>query len=142
MTTPGNFLLAMRAWKASAKKARNGRYAVRRGGVVWEAWDFTAYPFAISLQCEVRDFGRELNEGSVAIEIASAIPQDQSKVSEIDDEILDEMAADAEWILKDWKRSVDEIGAFIFKCPPGSIEELHDGEYRVQGIIAKTKIGF
>lgn len=139
MSKPSNRRLALQKLKEIAKKARNGRYLVKRGAMAWMEFPFAKYKYALSIQVDSRDWLAEQISADCALEFAAAIPGSED-LPEIDDELMDEFGDDADAIILEWLRWADDLGNVVAGFSAGKVTEFHDTDIRVQGLTAKFTI--
>lgn len=136
--------VALEAFKAAAKKVRNGAYFVKRGPINWAVFPFPKHPRAIAITIDTQDFlpHNGIHNAEVAIEMAAAMPGDDEEPG-IDDGLMDDLTEDAEEIVRQLLTKQDALGdAVALKVVGRSIDEFHDSELRVQGVIVHLSVGW
>ena len=130
-----------------AKLARNGKYFVKRGAMVWAAFDFSRHERAVAIMFDDLTILRQdkPNDAKVAIEMFCRMPKDTDD-PEIDDGLLDELIEDAEWVLvkamsETSKGSGDNV-ILRLDAESANVVEAHDVSKRVQGIVVTFNVSY
>lgn len=131
------------ALKKLSKDARQGRYFVKRGPIVWPTHNFDSHPYAISIQIDSCSIIKRdgIQNASLSLEIAAKMRS--SDQNDIDDSLSDEIIEDAEIILM--KLRNEQVGSdpVVFHVgDDASVTEFYDTEFQVQGIIVSFNVKF
>lgn len=130
--------------KTAAKKVRNGAYFVKRGPIDFIAFPFAKYPRAIAVSVDSQTFlpPNGLYDAELSLTFAAEIPENPEDPG-IDDGLMDQFTDDAEVIAHSLPSSVDIQGdAVALKVVGRSVEEFHDLDMRVQGVIVHLNVGW
>lgn len=123
---------------------RGGTYHVKRGPIYWPAWEFKNKPLAVAILAdEIAPF-KQMIPADLSFEIGAAMPEVESEIM-IDDGILDEIVDDVEWVFRQLAQARDSKGDnVVLKADfdGSTVQEWHDPELRVQGVVARLSVDF
>lgn len=136
----------LKAMKDAALAVRARRYFVKRGVINWASHDFKTKLFAISLQADDYSFMKQngIQDMKFSMEIATSI-NDIVSPAQLNDDVIEELVDDAEWIFKTVMSQIDTLGdnvALVVDTESARVIEFHDSSLRVQGIVVTAYVKY
>lgn len=132
--------------KELAKEVRRGAYEVRRGATIWASFPFDTFPRAISIMCDECQPVPVNDQTAATVTLEMFMKIDTSLQEKgLDDDTLDEMRADARFILETLQeaKNVDNDSIIIsisLNKERAKAIETHDAQLSVQGLIVTFDI--
>ena len=123
--------------KDACKQARNSRYYVKRGPIVWPSFNFEVRPYAISIGMDEFSMMRDINEGGIRMEFAASM---DSEAEEVDEDLMEEFIDDAHWIIRtviDARNSQGDSVVLRLNLEEVSGFEFFDVRLGIQGVIVQ-----
>jgi hypothetical protein len=141
-------LAVVEAMVAVASRMASGRYYVRRGPIDYAAFDFTTHPYTCAILCPSFPLrkapGAHAFEGTFILELTTRMPDDAG--AGLDDRRLDGMMKDAELLLEQLERAVnnqgDPIVLRVHNDPPPEAVEQTSADWKVQGIAVTFTVDY
>jgi len=143
---PSPRLVLMQTLKKLLKDVRNQRYFVKRGCINWTAFPFTRHPFAVSLQMDETSFMKPqtgADRAKITFEMFTLMQEPRPEEPDIEDEVIDEIIADAEEVLfkiQSMRNSQGDPIIFAIDKDTSRIVEAHDTDKKVQGVVVMMEV--
>lgn len=126
---------AIKSLRDISKSFAGSKYTVRRGVVAWDRWDFTRWPFGLSISLPDETYPDSTSPVTSAIVTLTMLTRVEGDIADFDDDVLEVMRNDFFDMITELSRSKDENGEhLLLDVTPIATREMGDATRSLQGI--------
>ena len=119
------------------EEVNGGKYFVQRGPINWPAFDFKDHDRAIAiLTPQFSMLAHQFNSITFTLEVLMKMPESSAPLTGLDDDGIERLVLDIEWVLDQLNRASDSYGdAIIVRMDRSGVtaQEIADLDWSVQG---------
>lgn len=128
------------------QEANGGGYFVQRGPINWASFDFSESPSAISiLTPQFTLLAPQFNSITITLEVLQKMSTDAKPLKGLDDDGIERLVLDIEWVLDQLNRASDSHGdAIIVRMDRTGVtaQEISDLDWSVQGFQVTFSVDY
>lgn len=139
---------------AALRQCGGGRYHVRRGPVIWNAWDFDRRPFgatfyvmsaALFSASGTRPGQSPPRDATVRVEIATAYAEPPDAAAALDPGEFDQLARHARealWLMSRCSDAYGDAAVFAVKLGDATLQEMQDPDRTIVGVRVEFPVAY
>lgn len=132
----------MQLWR----RVRGGSYHPRRGPILWQSWDFGSRPRGVAVMVpETMPFAPDSGTDRMELELEIGASWAPGSLEEFDDDLLDEMFDDFDWVVRSLEQEKNSAGdslAMHVRKKEAVVQEWSDMNFGVQGLIVSIPVQY